>query len=357
MPPHTRSSLGYLSPQVYTPLRAVHARQLRLHDRLLRAAVLTLRDVSDVVLLRALRVDPRLWREAEAGGEAGGEVGGEAGGEAGADDGAGQSLRELVLRRSAELRAAAGPGTLPQGHLEMRAAAGASGAGAGASGAGAGASPPRDAGGEAGEAGEVRGGEGRRGEGRLRRSSREGLLGRLQDPRAEQWQVDGVTAEETAEAAAVAVAAAALAATGAEAAEGEEEATDDEGSGNMDEEVEVEDEVEEDEEEEEEEEGEEEGGAAVGAGHPRAATAQEQQEQEQGGEEAEGGRPFGEAIAQLRLIQKLTSPSAKVHLAWLPLLWLQPCASRLQPCESLSPASHIRYAPSSPASEPSSGPC
>ena len=31
--------------QVYTPLRAVHARHLRLHDRLLRAATLTLREV------------------------------------------------------------------------------------------------------------------------------------------------------------------------------------------------------------------------------------------------------------------------------------------------------------------------
>ena len=40
-------------------------------------------------------------------------------------------------------------------------------------------------------------------------------------------------------------------------------------------------------------------------------------------EEVEEGRPFGEAIAQLRLIQKLTSPSAKVHLVWLPLLWLR----------------------------------
>ena len=39
--------------QVYTPLRAVHARHLRLHDRLLRAATLTLREVCDVTLLRA----------------------------------------------------------------------------------------------------------------------------------------------------------------------------------------------------------------------------------------------------------------------------------------------------------------
>ena len=85
------------------------------------------------------------------------------------------------------------------------------------------------------------------------------------------------------------------------------------------EEVEVEEVEEVEEEEEGEEEGEEGGGAAVAAGHPRAA----EQEQEQGGEEAEGGRPFGEAIAQLRLIQKLTSPSAKVHLVWLPLLWLR----------------------------------
>jgi hypothetical protein len=80
----------------------------------------------------------------------------------------------------------------------------------------------------------------------------------------------------------------------------------------------------------------------VTAGPPRATAEQEGEEEEEG---ERGGRPFGEAIAQLRLIQKLTSPSAKVHLVWLHLLWLltmthpearrlQPCVSRLQPCVS-----------------------
>ena len=134
----------------------------------------------------------------------------------------------------------------------------------------------------------------------MRRSTRRAICGTC------------VTAEETAEAAAVTVAAAALAATRAGAVEAEEEETDEEGSGEMDEESE---EAAAEEAEAEEAAEAEAGGRGtrdgewVAAGPSRAHA----QLEAPGAGEGNQRRPFGEAIAQLRLIQRLTSPSAKVY--------------------------------------------
>ena len=126
-----------------------------------------------------------------------------------------QSLRELVLCRAAEMcgEDAKGAECGPKGSI----AGGGGIEGAVAEGNGTEDCEPYLSGRDNGNGGGTHGVGDSEGGARLS----EPLLGRLQDPRTEQWQMDDVAAQETAEAAAEAVAAAALAVTSAGEAENE----------------------------------------------------------------------------------------------------------------------------------------